>query len=156
METIEGVINSRNNHLYNHYQSITFMPFYSDFSFEELRAQDYIIGLKTGDSVPTKLSTPIDHRSGDRQLNNPVSSKEADSHFAETGTIFPEFVEQVGQNLADSVILRFQSISFMPTYAKYSPEELRVQDYHLGRKIPIQTERRESDSSLCDLFSRLL
>ncbi|PVF98109.1 hypothetical protein CPB86DRAFT_785111 [Serendipita vermifera] len=51
------------------------------------------------------------------------------------GTANPPFAETTERDAgAANVTLHYHSISCMPAYQKYSPEELRVQDYAVGRK----------------------
>ncbi|KIM19460.1 hypothetical protein M408DRAFT_31201, partial [Serendipita vermifera MAFF 305830] len=51
------------------------------------------------------------------------------------GTANPPYAEaQEHDSSATNVMLHYHSISCIPAYINYSPEELRVQDYTIGRK----------------------
>ena len=125
----------------NSYHSFTAMPQYANYSFEELRMQDYESdGHQIGSaSQPFGL-----HSSTTNAFTAPLS--------ASTGATRRSMVELPGSGLTrfqtttcsngkETEIM--QSITSMPEYANYSFEELRLQDYARGydRNTPIRGNR---------------
>ena len=95
------------------YESISCMPHYLGWSFEELRLADYQIGVRRTSKLPTARSLQA----------NPTE-----------GTLAVPFaaVEASLQNPRE--LPGAQGITAVPYYRSYSYEELRVADYAQGRR----------------------
>ncbi|CAO3580651.1 unnamed protein product [Absidia cylindrospora] len=98
-----------------YFQSITAMPCYKYYSFEELRLQDY----QQHQKPPTTSGTGFDTVTGGF---DPVPAPD----FVPTSEIDPNYGSSVN----------FQTITSMPHYLHLSVEELRLRDYMDNRKPP--------------------
>ena len=95
------------------YESITCMPHYLSWSFEELRLADYNIGVRRSDRLPTA-----------RLLQANAAEGTVAVPFAAFEESFRNPPELAGA----------QGIAAVPYFRAYSYEELRVADYAQGRR----------------------